>query len=191
MLFCKSCSNIVDISKSGVVKNFNIDDDPASLSDNDEDLIESIIEKLLKDNSVDLKNITTEQILNHDAYIKLDKTKKSTIKSKLEEIVSKQNDTTSSASYVCKTCSRIDEIPEGTIIASKLGTNTQTEYYNEERFKNKVYNQACKYTRAYICPNKSCIGNTDKTKHEAIIYRVGDTMTTMYTCMACRTVIHL
>ena len=187
MSFCPICNSILDVSKSAIKKAYNPDNSPSDTDDND-DKIERIISKLSKGENVDnLENIRIEQITGHESFSKLDKQKKASILSKLESIFEPQDDSTA-AYYVCKTCSFSKKIETGTLIASKIGVSTQTNYLSMDRFKNKIYNRALPLTRRYICPNRECPGIKDPSKHEAVMYRIGDTMQMMYTCCACRTV---
>jgi len=182
MTFCPNCNNILDISKSSFKKSYNIDETPSEQTDENEDKIHDIINKLLKDEPVnDIDNIRLEQILNHETYTKLDKQKKSDVHAKLNVKFGRQDDS-NAAYYVCRTCSYSKKIDTGEKVASKIGTSTQTNYLNIDRFKTKIYNRALRYTRRYDCPNKDCPGNKDPVKHEAVICRNGDTMQVFYIC---------
>ncbi len=187
-MFCPDCNSILDISKTSVKKAYNLDMTPSSISETDDDKIKIIIEKIIKNDEIEnIENVKLDQIVNHDAYLKLDKQKRTALLSKIEILLAKQDDMTG-AFYICKTCSYSKKIEPETKIATKIGISSQTNYLNKDKFKNKIYNRALPFTRRYICPNNSCIGNTDKKKHEAVMYRVGDTMKMMYTCCACKTV---
>lgn len=189
MTFCPNCDSILDISKSTNRKVYNVDTTPSDVTESEEDKISDIIEKLLKKDTVDsIENIRMEQITEHESFRKLDKTKRNIILQKLEQLFEKQDDS-SSAYYICKTCSYSKKIESGTLIASKIGVNTQGNInINDDKFKNKVYNRALLFTRNFICPNKECPGKKDPAKHEAIMYRIGDTMQMGYTCTACQTI---
>lgn len=185
-IFCPECDSILDISKSSSKKNFNIDITPSSVSDGDDnfDKIADLINKLLKDDDVEIENIKPEQITNHVVFQKLDKNKKQIIVDKLNQNKNLSN----MAFYVCKTCGWSQKIKPGTQILSKIGMNTNISYGSINKYKNKIHCMDKPFTRNYICPNSSCPGNKDSAKHEAVMYRVGSTMQIMYTCCACKEV---
>jgi len=188
LLFCPNCDSMLDISKSTNKKVYNIENTPSDVTDTDEDKISNIIDKLLKNEAIDaIENIKMDQIINHEAFQKLDKAKRSSVMQKLEALFVKQDDSTI-AYYACKTCSFSKKIDPGTRVASKIGTSTQTNYLNSDKFKNKIHNRALRFTRNFICPNKDCPGERDPTKHEAIMYRIGETMQMGYTCTTCLTI---
>ncbi|ATZ80382.1 DNA-dependent RNA polymerase 2 subunit Rpb9 [Bodo saltans virus] len=180
MSFCPVCSGILDIAKT--VNKKNITEAIETESSND---IDNIVNELLKGNDVDLSGTKINQITASESYNKLDKSKKANILTKLETLVS-QNDETINAFYVCSNCAYSRKIEPQTLIASKIGANSQNNYFNINRYENKIYNRALRRTRNFICPNDKCPGKKDDLKHEAVMYRIDGTMQIMYTCCACK-----
>jgi hypothetical protein len=190
-IFCPECDSVLDISRASTKKVYDLDQTPSSVSEDGEDKITNLIIKILKNDEIDdlLENIKPEQITSHEYFQKLDKTKKEIVNKKIEKYISKSSSNSSTqAYYVCKTCSWSQKIKPGTQILSKIGGNNQITYLNIDKYKNKIYSRVLPFTRNYICPNKDCPGNKDYKKHEAVIFRVNDTLRTMYTCCACQTV---
>jgi hypothetical protein len=191
-IFCPECDSVLDVSRAPTKKTYDLDLTPSSVSEEGEDKIIKIINKLLKDDDVDeiIENIKPEQITSHEYFLKLDKAKKEIVNGKIEKYISKSsaNDSSTQAYYVCKTCSWSQKIKPGTQILSKIGGNNQATYLNVDRYKNKIHSRVLPFTRNYVCPNKDCVGNKDPKKHEAVMFRVNDTLRTMYTCCACQTV---
>lgn len=186
-IFCTECDSILDISRIASKKQYEIDTTPSS-EDEQEDKIKSLINKILNDEEiVKIDNIKLDQITNHGSYLKLNNDKKKIILDKIDHFFL-QIDGTSHAFYVCKTCSWSQKIKPGTQIMSKIGTNTQTNYLNMDRYRNRIYNRVLPVTRNYNCPNQKCPGNKDPEKHEAVMYRNNNTMNIMYTCISCQEV---
>lgn len=191
MSFCPDCKSILDISKTGTKKAVNFDDTASEMSDDNEDKIKIIIEKITSKQKIDnIDNINVEQIKNHEAFKKLDKAAKTSVLEKIARLESRsQNqDDGPMAFYKCKACGYSKPIETGTIVMSRLGISTQKSYENLDKYKNKIYNRALPRTRQYICPNKNCVGTKDHTKHEAVMYRLGDSTQICYTCVACQEV---
>jgi hypothetical protein len=186
MLFCPECDSILDISRSAPKKTYNVDNTPSEMTDTDEDKIGIIINKLIKNEKVEIENIKIDQITEHESFKKLDKDKKNSLLSRLDSLLQKQDDQVSSY-YTCTTCLFSKKIETGTLVTSIIGGNSQTGYINMDRFKNKVYEKALPFTRNYQCPNKKCKSRTDKEMREAVMYRIGETMRMGYTCTACNT----
>ena len=188
MSFCPNCNSILDISKTGIKKVYNVDETPSEMSDTNEDKINDLIEKIIENKNVDnIENLHLDQITAHESFQKLDKQKRAMVVSKIESLLSRQDDTTS-AYYRCKGCGYTEMIKTATLIATKIGTSSKINYGNMDKYKNKIYNRALPFTRRYICPNKDCIGNKDPNKHEAVMYRLGESMQMGYTCRACQSV---
>jgi hypothetical protein len=191
-IFCPECDSVLDVSRTSTKKTYDLDATPSSVSDDGEDRIINFINKILKHEEVDdiLENIKAEQITGHEYFQKLDKAKKEVVNNKIEKYMSKSasSDSSTLAYYVCKTCSWSQKIKPGTQILSKIGGNNQATYLNVDRYKNKIHSRVLPFTRNFICPNKDCPGNKDNKKHEAVIFRVNDSLRTMYACCACKTV---
>ena len=191
-IFCPECDDILDISRIPTKKIYDVDVSPSSVSDEGEDKVSTLITKLLKekqDSDVEdlIENLKIEQITSHNAFQKLDKAKKTSVSEKLEKLFAKI-DISTQAYYVCKTCLWSQKIKPGTQILSKMGMGSQGSYLNLDKYRNMANCKILPYTRNYICPNKDCPGNKDLIKHEAVFYRIDNTMNTMYTCCACRQV---
>lgn len=189
-IFCPECDSILDISKTTTKKIINLDETPTSVSDENEDKIENLINKLLVEENIDklMENIKIDKITSHESYKKLDKNKKQILSEKLDKYALTLVDNNMLSYYLCKSCSWSQKLKPETQILTKTGGDSQTSYLNTNRYKNRIHSRILPYTRNYICPNKECPGNTDPEKHEAVIYRINDTMRTMYTCCACQEV---
>jgi len=189
MIFCPECENMLDISKTPS-KKISLDQLASKSSPMTDDEIKNFIDGVLSEKQV--KQIDAdkiEQITSNQLYMKLDKNKKNIVFSKLEQMMSKkQNENV--YYYVCKSCSYSEKIDQATLIMSKTGASSKNENMNinYNKFAINVHEKTLPHTRNYMCPNKNCIGNTDKEKHDAVFYRVNNTMKIMYTCCACQTV---
>lgn len=89
--------------------------------------------------------------------------------------------------YICKSCSWSQKIKNGTQIMSKINSSNEATYLNLNKHKNKKNSNILPFTRNYLCPNTNCVGNKEKEKHEAVMFRANGTMKTMYVCCACQT----
>lgn len=116
---------------------------------------------------------------------KEEKKEKSKNKKKEEEI---ETDASSQLYYVCKSCFWSQKIKPGTQIMSKINSSSEITYLNINKHKNKINSHTLPFTRNYLCPNEKCIGNKEKEKHEAVMFRANGTMKTMYVCCGCETV---
>jgi hypothetical protein len=96
-------------------------------------------------------------------------------------------DISSQLYYICKSCSWSQKIKSGTQIMSKINSSSDATYLNLNKHKNKKNSNILPFTRNYLCPNTNCVGNKEKEKHEAIMFRANGTMKTMYVCCACQT----
>jgi len=188
-MYCTVCSSLLDITKTVVKRNINFDQQPDTVTDENDDKIQQMIDQIIRGDQVkSMQNFKIDQIMNHIGYLQLDKTKKALVTGKLELLANTADDI-SSMYYDCKTCKNYYAIENNTLVASKIGATTQTVYINKDKFKNYIYNRALPITRNYICPNNKCIGNTEPAKHEAVMYRVDiNSMAMMYTCIACQEV---
>lgn len=88
--------------------------------------------------------------------------------------------------YKCNSCNWTQKIKEETNLLNKMYTSN-TNYINFSNLENKIYSNILPYTAEYICPNKKCPGNTDRNKHEAVMYRIDNNIKIYYTCCACKT----
>jgi hypothetical protein len=189
-IFCPECQSVLDISKTIAKSTPNEDDGSSSNSNIEDDNIKLIIDKIIKKDDVEnlLENINIDKVTNHEEYKKLDKEKKHIINEALEKYAVKYVDSSMVSYFFCKACLWSKKIKPGTQILSKTGGDSQTSYLNIDKYKNRKYSRILPFTRNYICPNDKCPGNKDKEKHEAVMYRINDTLKTMYTCCACQAV---
>lgn len=97
-------------------------------------------------------------------------------------------DNNTQAYYFCKSCNWSLKIEPETRILNKTSVDNKMTYLNIDKYKNKMHSKILPYTRNYICPNKKCISNTDNEKHEAVMFRINNTMRIIYTCCACNSV---
>jgi hypothetical protein len=109
-------------------------------------------------------------------------------KTKKEAEIENTTDASSQLYYICKSCHWTQKIKPGTQIMSKINSSGEITYLNLNKHKNKINSSILPYTRNYLCPNDKCIGNKEKDKHEAVMFRANGTMKTMYVCCGCQTV---
>jgi hypothetical protein len=187
-IFCPECDSVLDISRTSIKKIYDIDAS-ASASEDNIDHIEILINKLLKNENIDgmIDNIKSEQITSHNAFKNLDKAKKDKVLQNIDKALVKI-DISAQAFHFCKTCSWTQKIKSGTQILSKIGGGGQSSYLNIDKYKNKINSNILPFTRNFVCTNKDCLGNKDPEKHEAVFFRVNNTMNTMYVCRACKSI---
>ena len=194
-IFCPDCDSVLDISKSVVKKVFNFDESQTSVSEEESDNGNKIIEKILQNSNNEniekiFENVKIDKIKSSESYVKLNNMKKKTVNDTIEKYLTHLNNNNIHAYYFCKSCSWSQKIKPGTQIMNKTSDESQVSYFNIDKLKNKIYDSSLLRTRNYICPNDKCPANTDDTKHEAVIYRINNTInkTTMtkYTCVACQ-----
>lgn len=203
MLFCPNCNNILDISKNPPKNNqqsysqnlstpntiSNTDTDTNN-EDQIPDMIDDVIDKLLQEVIISdsiLSEIKMEQLIKSKKYQKLDKKQKSQVQSKLISLIEKIDDSINTY-YFCKNCMYSKLIDPGSLIISRIGIGSVTEYINLDRLKNRVYSKILPITRNYICINEKCDTNRkdDKRKSkEAVFYRIGNNMQIWYSCKIC------
>jgi hypothetical protein len=193
MLFCSNCNNILDISKTAPkVTKMLAPDTPTSISIDTpkitkKDPITLLLEKVAKGSELlqsDVKTMTFDEIIHHESYKNLDKTTKKKVDEQLGKL-SKEQDASTGAYYVCKKCFCSTPIETKTLITSRASEGLTSNYMNMEYCKNFIYNKALPLTRGYICTNKSCESHKNFEKREAVFYRIG--MQTWYTCKTCQT----
>lgn len=194
-IFCSDCDRILDISRTSSKKSYNLSMTPSSVSsDDDTDKITEIIDKILvntdDDNIEFMEDIKAEHITSHEYFQKLNSAKKKIVSEKMEKYILKlsSSDNSTQSYYVCKSCSWSQKIKPGTQILSRIGGDNQASYLNIGKYKNKIFSRVLPFTKNYVCPNEKCPGKKNKSLHEAVIFRVNDTLRTMYTCCACQTV---
>lgn len=207
--FCPTCNNILNITKNPPknkqilqIQNFET---PHTMSGNDDEIdvdnknnlqtdgddyskIEEIINKIAKNeeiNETELGDFKLEQFMKHKTYQKLDKKIKPNVQTKLTTFFEKLEDSVS-AYYFCGICCYSKPIESGTLVASRMGSGASNMYMNMERMKNRVNNYILPYTRNYICTNKNCESHKDPKKREAVMFRVGNSVQTWYTCCECK-----
>ena len=205
MLFCPTCENTLDISKTqpkskkqhiqletpNTVSSSEIETDIALSENNIDDTsnnINTIIIKMAAGEKIsdkELNEYRLDQFVKNKTYQKLDKKTKPDVLAKLVSHFEKLEDSTS-AFYVCKNCMYARSIDSGTLIASKMSLGIGGGYTNFDKFKNMIYNKTSPRTKNYICIDEKCVSHKDNTKREAVFYRMGDGLQVWYTCVACQ-----
>jgi hypothetical protein len=202
MLFCPSCTNILDVSKNPPTVNPASSHQqlntmtPSTVSEDEAvgekpTFVDEIVNKLLNNEDVTNSMISTiklDQIIKSVTYQQLNKKQKSFIQNKYSELLDKISESVN-AYYFCKNCMYSEPINSGALVISRIGSETSANYVNLERFKNKRHSDILPFTRNYICINDACETNhTDSKKRkvkEAVFYRVGTSMQVSYTCNVC------
>lgn len=186
-LFCPDCKNILNINKLQGQKG-NMDDTPSGMSDSSTDNISILIEKLLNNESIEdmLDKIQPEVIVQSDKYKSLSKDKKETVKQRLNNAYNSVDE--NQLYYVCDTCNWRKKVEQKIMLLSRTNaSNSQSLYFDINKYKNKSRSQVNYYTVNYHCPNKDCIGNKEHDKHEALIMRLNNGNRVIYVCTACET----
>jgi len=191
--FCKTCDNILDISRNQPDIYIADDITPTDVSSNSSVNYDDIIEKIEKDEQI------SEQELSKIDFILLQKTQtykdknpkiKTKIRKRLDELIDKKNtsDSNVNAYYVCNNCSYNEPIQRNQLIASRLSdatTSKDNEY--ELKYRNKIFSSIIPSTREYKCPNEKCDTHTGKAPLEAKFCRTKGTTNLWYICVACTT----
>lgn len=193
MSYCKYCQNVLKIVK-------NPDYNPATVQLQAKDMI-SILEK--KSRARDGQYVDDEETYQIDFDItELDKVNidskmfkdvpiddvRQQLKDLYEEIV-RGNKNGNMFNLLCNSCSATYYLRPGTTIDS----NNFTEVYSalDEVAHIRVHDPTLFRTKNFICVNKKCISNTDKSDKvqlakEAVFYKL-NTHNIKYICVQCNT----
>ncbi len=180
MFYCPKCMNIYNITKNIKTKE--------QLGGNNK--LETIIEKILNNENLDDIKITQDDLddLNKSStYKKLQNKQKDYVFNYLNEHVNKKiinnNKTAQNMYFICKNCGNNELIKEGTLIASKVSSNnnSETNFNPKEYLQMKILPR----TRQYDCPNEKCISHKQIDKKSAVFMRIPDSYKVRYICEAC------
>jgi hypothetical protein len=199
MTYCPNCRNILDISKNALseINNNLIDETPDTISQTDtdtevnlKDLLQKMYNKIISKSTMtqnDLNFINTN-IYNktNDVYKKLDTSSKKIVNDFLEKFnLHKENNSLTSAYYVCLRCKYSKPIEPGTLITSRSNTNSLNTYTNLDILKNAIHDKTLLNTRDYICKNSTCKSHNDFNLKEAVFTRIDRQI--WYVCKSCVT----
>jgi len=191
--FCKSCDNILDISRNQQEADTVDDFTPTDVSSDNSVNYEDIIDKIEKDEQISEKELSKIDFIllqKHASYKDKNPKVKAKIKKKLDELVDKKNtsDSNIKAYYVCNNCSYNEQIKRNQLVLSRLSdaaTSIDVEY--EIKYKNKIFSSIIPSTREYRCPNANCNTHSGKAPLEAKFFRTRGTTHLWYICVACAT----
>ena len=94
----------------------------------------------------------------------------------------------SKAYFKCTNCDYLEVIIEGTLILSRTQNSSSTEYSGIYKQNEMINDNTLPHTRNYICPNKSCVSNTDHEKRDAVWFKPSqNTYNIKMICTACNT----
>lgn len=162
---------------------------------------ESIIKNLINNEPTDILDHmtleTVDKITKSSSYKKLSGKDKEHVYNKIMEYVpqadkSKQMETTTSKSiniayFICKNCGYSEQILPGTLVMSRVSSESVNEYTDHAQYKNMIKVKTLPLTRQYVCPNKICDSHTDYEKREAVFFRTKGSYRVRYICKACET----
>lgn len=200
MLFCKNCSNFVQIKKPNTIDIDEMDLNPQSFIDTflqvehykTENVIS--IDKLYKiqfpfsqvEKIKDMKNHLAEFNRIHRTSISnelfLEK-----LKTYYEQIT-KMMDMQIVHCFVCTTCNSQFVIEPGTVVEVVNYEHTVT--VSDETPEIRKHDQTLMRTKDFICPNPKCINNTKSTEKvlkekEAVMYTPANSHGIVYICCQC------
>ena len=93
------------------------------------------------------------------------------------------------AYFYCNSCNYTDAIKEGTLILSRISSETKNEYYDKTKYKDMMYDNSMPHTRNYICINKSCETHKDIRKKDAIWFKPSkNSYAIVMICTVCQTI---
>jgi hypothetical protein len=158
---------------------------------------EYIINKI-SDNLVtpaDIDNLDINKFFASPSFKKLKSDEKEYVYNKIQDILPKnkkkimkltKNDNTSNlAFFVCANCSFTRKIEPGTLIFSRTSTAIN---YGVDDYDDMENILTLPITRNYICPNDKCPSHEDYNKKEAVFFRVNNTYAVKYVCITCKTI---
>jgi hypothetical protein len=91
--------------------------------------------------------------------------------------------------YKCANCGFSQQIEPGTQILSRASDKIATEYLDQTKYKDMIYDNTLPLTRKYICPNKTCESHTDNSKKEAAWFKPSlHSYGIKYICKTCKVV---
>jgi hypothetical protein len=200
MFYCPNCNNTYNIAKvseqSGGVFGFPTTDSSSSENIMDGGDTSKLIETILSNPDINIKDVNTEQLIKSAEYKKLTIEEKEIVYNKIQDTIpkstkklveNKPSDAKNNlAFFVCNNCGYSVPIKEGTKIFSKASDEVSQKYGTSD-YSNILYSNIVPRTRKYLCPNKKCESHTNPVKREAIFFRKNNAYDVVYICTACKT----
>ncbi|AYV82267.1 MAG: DNA-dependent RNA polymerase subunit Rpb9 [Homavirus sp.] len=163
------------------------------------DIYEDIIQKILDNLPITIKNINVDELIKSQAYKKLKIKHKEYIDNKIQDLLPLEDKKIIKnkmekpldellAYFVCNNCGYATKIIPGTNIFSRKSEDISQNYAVSD-YSDQLYSDIVARTRKYICPNKECESHKDNKKREAVFIRLLNTYRIKYICSACKTVI--
>lgn len=204
MFFCPNCNNAYDISRTIQTGGFNsnISTSETSSEIKSDSIIggskyNDLINNLLNNENVSIDDISVDDFIKSQEYKKLTPHDKEIIYNKLQTILPKNKkkimlekpkiDIESNlAFFVCNNCGFSENIEEDTLIFSR-SSDSISQTYGGDDYKNIINSNILPITRKYICPNKNCESHKVPEKKEAKIFRKNNSYNVIYICITCGT----
>jgi len=93
------------------------------------------------------------------------------------------------AYYKCTNCGYKKDMEPGTMILSRAAEKVISEFTDQEKYKDMIYDKTLPRTRNYTCPNDACQSHTDYKLRDAVWFKANrQSYAIKYVCSACRTV---
>lgn len=123
---------------------------------------------------------------NNDGELANDKNKNDQNEKNIKNDTNDQS-SQSKAYFKCTNCDYLEAIIEGTLILSRTQNTSSTEYSGIYKQNEMINDNTLPHTRNYICPNKSCVSNTDHEKRDAVWFKPSqNTYNIKMICIACK-----
>mgnify|MGYP005988806967 CR=1 FL=1 len=188
--FCKGCNNILDITRT--VKKGKLDGNPDTVSSSEEEHnYAEIIEKILKNKSVEKYNLTEKDIKamqKDSSYRKKSSKDKKLVKiaiDKMLDVLTTKDENNSDAFYICTNCSYSEPIKSGDLIISRSNeSSTGHDPLYKIKLRNNFFSNILPHTREYNCKNSKCPTHKGVPR-SAKFFREPKTTHTWYLCEVC------
>jgi hypothetical protein len=191
-VFCKGCSNILDISRSSHKSDNSNELTPTDMSSSDEKInYKKVIDSLIKKGDFDknkLSKIDFIHLQKQSYYKKKSDGDKKKIKTEINRLLNgseKSMDAMIAYNY-CDKCSYEEEIKDKQLIISRANaSDIGKNIYFIKKLKNQFFSDILPFTREYNCPNSKCKSHRG-IDHEAKFFREQGGTSLWYQCMACQ-----
>lgn len=201
MHFCPQCGNEYDITKNSggdreVQRMPPVQDGKGDILDGGAVDYKGVIQKLINGDEI-TEQVDLKSVLKSDEYKRLDNEAKEYVFNKIQDKLPndqkqlletvKEVTEPKKMYFFCYNCSTGSEINPGTTIFTRT-SDTVTQFYSSEKYKNMLHSDILPITRQYICKNDKCVSHKDIGKREAVMFRPNNTYIVKYICKACETV---
>lgn len=155
-----------------------------------------VINKIINgEDTNDVNNISLTDLVKDPSYKKLSANQKQFVYNKIQELIPNElkkeelegkggNATTDKAYFICNNCGYLKPIGEDTLIFSRVSSDVSQSYTSSD-ISEMANSDILPRTRKYICSNPKCISHTDLSKREAVFFRLNNSYSVKYICLAC------